>query len=271
MLSIQERIAAELDVGVNQVAAAVGLLDDGATVPFVARYRKEVTGGLDDVQLRALEQRLGYLRELEDRREAIVKSITEQGKMTPALEASIREADSKARLEDLYLPYKPRRRTKGQIAREAGIEPLAELLLTDPDARSRDRGGGVPERRGRLRRRQGRARRCAPHPDGTLRRGRRAGGPCAPAAARGRAAAGARGRGQGGRGRQVRRLLRAQRAAGEGALAPRAGDVPRPQRGRAVPGRRPARCRRDERTSLRGTGGRACRHRRQGPRRQMPG
>ncbi|MBP6382829.1 MAG: RNA-binding transcriptional accessory protein [Pseudomonadales bacterium] len=132
MLSIQERIAAELDVGVNQVAAAVGLLDDGATVPFVARYRKEVTGGLDDVQLRALEQRLGYLRELEDRREAIVKSITEQGKMTPALEAAIREADSKARLEDLYLPYKPRRRTKGQIAREAGIEPLAELLLTDP-------------------------------------------------------------------------------------------------------------------------------------------
>ena len=132
MLSIQERIAAELNVGVNQVAAAVGLLDDGATVPFVARYRKEVTGGLDDVQLRALEQRLGYLRELEDRREAIVKSITEQGKMTPALEASIREADTKARLEDLYLPYKPKRRTKGQIAREAGIEPLAELLLGDP-------------------------------------------------------------------------------------------------------------------------------------------
>jgi len=132
MLSIQERIAAELNVGVSQVAAAVGLLDDGATVPFVARYRKEVTGGLDDVQLRALEQRLAYLRELEDRREAIVKSITEQGKMTPALQASIREADSKARLEDLYLPYKPKRRTKGQIAREAGIEPLAELLLTDP-------------------------------------------------------------------------------------------------------------------------------------------
>ena len=132
MISIEQRIAEELGVGVNQVAAAVGLLDDGATVPFVARYRKEVTGGLDDVQLRALEQRLGYLRELEDRREAIVKSITEQGKMTPALEASIREADSKARLEDLYLPYKPRRRTKGQIAREAGIEPLAELLLRDP-------------------------------------------------------------------------------------------------------------------------------------------
>ncbi len=132
MVSIEQRIAGELGVGVNQVTAAVGLLDDGATVPFVARYRKEVTGGLDDVQLRNLEQRLGYLRELEERREAILKRITEQGKLTPALEASIRDADSKARLEDLYLPYKPKRRTKGQIAREAGIEPLAELLLGDP-------------------------------------------------------------------------------------------------------------------------------------------
>ena len=101
MVSIEQRIAGELGVGVNQVTAAVGLLDDGATVPFVARYRKEVTGGLDDVQLRNLEQRLGYLRELEERREAILKSITEQGKLTPALEASIRDADSKARLEDL--------------------------------------------------------------------------------------------------------------------------------------------------------------------------
>jgi len=132
MLSIEERIAAELSVAVTQVAAAVSLLDDGATVPFVARYRKEVTGGLDDIQLRALEQRLGYLRELEERREAILRSIVEQGKMNPALEASIREADSKARLEDLYLPYKQKRRTKGQIAREAGIEPLADLLFTEP-------------------------------------------------------------------------------------------------------------------------------------------
>jgi uncharacterized protein len=133
MLSINERIAAELGVVVKQVEAAVALLDDGATVPFVARYRKEATGGLDDVQLRSLEQRLGYLRELEERREAIVRSIAEQGKLTAELETAIREADSKARLEDLYLPYKPKRRTKGQIAREAGIEPLADLLLADPE------------------------------------------------------------------------------------------------------------------------------------------
>ena len=108
------------------------LLDGGATVPFVARYRKEATGGLDDVQLRALEQRLSYLRELEERREFILRSIGEQGKLSDALAAQIREADSKARLEDLYLPYKQKRRTKGQIAREAGIEPLADLLLGEP-------------------------------------------------------------------------------------------------------------------------------------------
>ena len=135
MISIQQRIATELGAGVAQIAAAVELLDGGATVPFVARYRKEVTGGLDDIQLRALEQRLGYLRELEERRETILKSIAEQGKLSDALAAQIREADSKARLEDLYLPYKQKRRTKGQIAREAGIEPPAELppRETPPD------------------------------------------------------------------------------------------------------------------------------------------
>ncbi len=132
MNSIEQRIADELGVRIEQVAAAVALLDGGATVPFVARYRKEATGGLDDVQLRALEQRLGYLRELEERREAILKSIAEQGKLTPELENVIGEADSKARLEDLYLPYKPKRRSKAQIAREAGIEPLADLLLAEP-------------------------------------------------------------------------------------------------------------------------------------------
>ena len=141
MISIQQRIAAELGAGVAQIAAAVELLDGGATVPFVARYRKEVTGGLDDVQLRALEQRLAYLRELEERRETILKSIAEQGKLSDALAAQIREADSKARLEDLYLPYKQKRRTKGQIAREAGIEPLADLLLGDP---SRDPAREAP-------------------------------------------------------------------------------------------------------------------------------
>ncbi len=129
---MDQRIAAELGVAVRQVTAAVGLLDGGATVPFIARYRKEVTGTLDDAQLRTLEERLRYLRELDERRTAILTEIGAQGKLTGELEAQIRAADSKARLEDLYLPYKPKRRTKAQIAREAGLEPLAELLLADP-------------------------------------------------------------------------------------------------------------------------------------------
>jgi len=132
ILSIPARIAQELNVREAQVTATVELLDGGATVPFVARYRKEVTGGLDDTQLRTLDERLKYLREMEERRTAILKSIEEQGKLTPALQAQIDAADSKARLEDLYLPYKPKRRTKAQIAREAGLEPLADLLLGDP-------------------------------------------------------------------------------------------------------------------------------------------
>ena len=132
MRSINEIIAEELSAGTEQVVAAVQLLDEGATVPFIARYRKEVTGGLDDTQLRHLEQRLGYLRELEDRRQTILNSISEQGKLTDELKAEILEADTKTRLEDLYLPYKPKRRTKGQIAIEAGLEPLAESLLANP-------------------------------------------------------------------------------------------------------------------------------------------
>lgn len=132
MNSIYTRIAQELNADIKQVQAAVGLLDEGATVPFVARYRKEVTGGLDDTQLRNLEERLNYLREMESRREAIIKSIDEQGKLTPALDAQLRSADTKTQLEDLYLPYKPKRRTKAQIAREAGLEPLADMLLADP-------------------------------------------------------------------------------------------------------------------------------------------
>ena len=132
MQTIIERISQELSVQARQVQAAVGLLDEGATVPFVARYRKEVTGGLDDAQLRFLEDRLGYLRELEERRGVILKSIEEQGKLTPELARQIHEADTKTSLEDLYLPYKPKRRTKAQIAREAGLEPLAEALLQDP-------------------------------------------------------------------------------------------------------------------------------------------
>jgi len=130
--SVDKRIADELGVAVRQVSAAVDLLDGGATVPFIARYRKEATGALDDAQLRTLEERLRYLRELDERREAILKEITAQGKLTGQLEAQIRAADAKARLEDLYLPYKPKRRTKAQIAREAGLEPLADLLLGDP-------------------------------------------------------------------------------------------------------------------------------------------
>jgi len=133
MSSISQRIAEELNVREQQVTAAVGLLDEGATVPFISRYRKEVTGGLDDTQMRNLEDRLRYLRELEERRETILKSIGEQEKLTPELESDIRAADTKTRLEDLYLPYKPKRRTKGQIAIEAGLEPLAETLLADPE------------------------------------------------------------------------------------------------------------------------------------------
>ncbi|MEC8896797.1 MAG: Tex family protein [Pseudomonadota bacterium] len=132
MNSISRRIAEELGVREQQVNATVTLLDEGATVPFIARYRKEVTGSLDDSQLRTLEERLRYLRELEDRRGTILNSIEEQGKLTDELRASIEAADTKNRLEDLYLPYKPRRRTKAQIVREAGLEPLADTLYDDP-------------------------------------------------------------------------------------------------------------------------------------------
>jgi uncharacterized protein len=130
--SIEQRIAGELGVREGQVKAAVELLDGGSTVPFIARYRKEVTGTLDDAQLRTLEERLRYLRELDERRDAILDSIRSQDKLTPELEEQIRAADTKARLEDIYLPYKPKRRTKAQIAREAGLEPLADGLLGDP-------------------------------------------------------------------------------------------------------------------------------------------
>jgi uncharacterized protein len=132
MQKIIAQIAQEIGVRTQQVEAAVALLDGGATVPFIARYRKEVTGGLDDIQLRELEVRLAYLRELEERRAAILKSIEEQDKLTPQLQVAIAAAPTKQELEDLYLPYKPKRRTKGQIAREAGIEPLADKLFADP-------------------------------------------------------------------------------------------------------------------------------------------
>ena len=130
--SVEGVIAEELGVGEGQIRAAVSLLDGGATVPFIARYRKEATGMLDDTQLRAVEERLRYLRELAERREAILESIRAQGKLTEELTAAIMAADTKARLEDIYLPYRPKRRTKAQIAREAGLEPLADGLLADP-------------------------------------------------------------------------------------------------------------------------------------------
>ncbi|WP_020410977.1 Tex family protein [Hahella ganghwensis] len=132
MDKIYNIIANELNASSSQVQAAVGLLDEGSTVPFISRYRKEATGGLDDGQLRHLEDRLRYLRELEDRRQSILGSIEEQGKLTPELKKQIIDADTKNRLEDLYLPYKPKRRTKAQIAREAGIEPLADALFENP-------------------------------------------------------------------------------------------------------------------------------------------
>ncbi len=132
MSNISARLATELNAQQSQVVAAIKLLDEGATVPFIARYRKEVTGGLDDTQLRLLEQRLSYLRELEERRSFILATIEEQGKLTAELSADINSADSKTELEDLYLPFKPKRRTKGQVAIEAGIEPLADALFNDP-------------------------------------------------------------------------------------------------------------------------------------------
>jgi len=138
MKKILGQLATEIKIRPEQVLAAVNLLDGGATVPFIARYRKEVTGGLDDIQLRELEYRLGYLRELEERRAAVLKSIDDQGKLTPELQSAIHNANTKQDLEDLYLPYKPKRRTKGMIAKEAGIDALADALWLDPALNPQD-------------------------------------------------------------------------------------------------------------------------------------
>jgi uncharacterized protein len=172
------QIAAELKVRPAQINTAVELLDGGATVPFIARYRKEATDGLDDIQLRELETRLAYLRELEDRRAAVLKSIDEQGKLTPELRAAIEAAPTKQELEDLYLPFKPKRRTKGMIAREAGSSRWP-TGCSPTRAGPAGRGRRLHQRRGRLCRRARGAGRCARHPVRALGRRRRAGGQAA--------------------------------------------------------------------------------------------
>ncbi len=131
MLSVAQIIAQELNVKLSQVDATVVMLDEGSTVPFISRYRKEVTGGLDDIQLRLLNERLIYLRELAGRRKSVLASIEEQGKLSPELRLAIEQAETKTRVEDLYLPFKKKRRTKGQIAIEGGLEPLADAILGD--------------------------------------------------------------------------------------------------------------------------------------------
>jgi uncharacterized protein len=165
---IAEKIAAEVACRPQQVLATAALLDEGATVPFIARYRKEVTGGLDDIQLRLLDERLTYLRELEDRRSHVLASIDEQGKLSPELAAAINAAETKQRLEDLYLPYKPKRRSKAQAAREAGLAPLAEALLADPLLAPEVEAERYLNADAGFSRRQQRARRGPPDPDGTV-------------------------------------------------------------------------------------------------------
>ena len=229
--SIDRQIAQELGVREQQVAAAVALLDGGATVPFIARYRKEATGALDDAQLRTLDERLRYLRELEERRAVILNSIREQGKLDDALEAAIRAADSKGRLEDIYLPFKPKRRTKAEIAKEAGLEPLADLLLAQPENRPAGRGGALRRRRKAGRRCGLRARRRPLDPGRALRRGRRPDRLAARGDVVGRPPHFQGPRRQAGGRRQVQRLLRFRGEPGQGAVASHSGAVPRGEGG----------------------------------------
>ena len=211
--NINRQIAEELGVREQQVEATVALLDGGATVPFVARYRKEITGALDDAQLRTLEERLNYLRELEERRTAILNSIREQGKLDAALEAAILAADSKGRLEDIYLPFKPKRRTKAEIAKEAGLEPLAELLLTQPQNDPQAVAARVRRCRKAGRRCRRRARRRARDSGRAFRRGRRPDRRAARADVVERPDGVHRAQRQEDRGREVQGLFRFQRAA----------------------------------------------------------
>ena len=222
--SVHQKIAEELGVRERQVQVAVELLDGGATVPFIARYRKEATGTLDDAQLRTLEERLRYLREMEERRAAILESIESQGKLDDALRAQIMAADTKSRLEDIYLPYKPKRRTKAQIASEAGLEPLADQLLADPSLDPH--AAAEPFVEGRPRRRRGAGGRPR-DPGRAVRRGRRPHRRAARAPLVQGPAGRARTRRQGGGRGEVLRLLRLRRAADPAALAPHPRAVPR--------------------------------------------
>ena len=252
MISISKRIADELSARENQVEAAIALLDEGSTVPFIARYRKEATGGLDDTQLRTLEERLRYLRELEERRTAILSSVAEQGKLTDELKAQLDAADTKTRLEDLYLPYKPKRRTKAMIAREAGLGAAGAGASGKP-RRGAGSGGGRLRRSGKGRaRRQVGAGRCAPYPGRAVRRGCRAGRPPARLCRRQRPGGFGRGRGEARGRRQVLRLFRLLRAAEADPVAPGARHVPRPDAGRARPQDRGGRSRDRPAAPLRG-------------------
>ena len=231
MAKIHRQIAQELGVRDQQVEAAVTLLDGGATVPFIARYRKELTGALDDAQLRTLEERLTYLRELEERRTAVLNSIREQGKLDAALEAAILAADTKGRLEDIYAPFKPKRRTKAEIAREAGLEPLSEMLLTqpqkDPQAAAAafvDAEKGVEDIAAALEGARAILTECFDE-DADLKGALRE-----EMWSQGRMASTVRERQEDGRG-EVQGLFRLQRASAQIAVAPHPGDVPRREGG----------------------------------------
>ena len=242
------RLARELDLRPGQVAATAALLDEGATVPFIARYRKEATGTLDEVAVAAIRDRLERLRELDKRREAILASLEERGLLDDELRAKIDGAETLGVLEDIYLPYRPKRRTRATIAREKGLEPLADLVFAQ--------GAGDPAARGRGLRRRGEgrrdgrrgARRRARHPRRARQRGPGGPGPDARPLRPQRRAALAGGDRQGGGGRQVPRLLRLAGAGRQRAVAPHAGDAARREGGLPdAAGRRP-----------RGGGARAC-------------
>ena len=227
MANINRQIAEELGVREQQVEATVALLDGGATVPFVARYRKEITGALDDAQLRTLEERLNYLRELEERRAAILNSVREQGKLDAALEAAILAADSKGRLEDIYLPFKPKRRTKAEIAKEARAGAAGRIAADAAAERSKDDGRAVRQCRKAGGRCRGRARRRARHSGRTLRRRCRPDRRVARTDVVERPDVVHRAERQEDRGRKVQGLFRFQRAAHQTAVASHPRNVPR--------------------------------------------